>query len=102
MESYLNMYSGDAEVVGKVIRGLFMDMGAEAFSKSSVAQALAKAYQATREADKTGSPKDQINARGDALAIAKLAALELQNNPDKNIQKEAQVAANVADANIAV
>jgi hypothetical protein len=27
--------------------------------------------------------------------------MELQNNPDKNIQKEAQVAANVADANIA-
>jgi len=94
MESYLNMYSGDAEVVGKVIRGLFMDMGAEAFAKSPVAQALAKAYQATREADKTGSPKDQINARGDAFAVVKLAALELQNNPDKNIQKEAQVAAN--------
>jgi len=101
LETYLNMYTGDAEVVGKVIRGLFADLGPEAAKESPVFQALAKAHEKTEEAKATGKAVDLAKARVEALKVVKEAAAELQQNPDENIAGEAQVAANVADANIA-
>lgn len=101
LETYLNMYAGEAEVVGKVIRGLFADLGPEAAKESPVFQALAKAHKKTEEAKATGKAVDLAKARVEALKVVKEAAVELQQNPDDDIAKEAQVAANVADANIA-
>ena len=98
VNTYLNMYSGEAEVVGKVMRGFFADPGIDAATKSRVYQSL---IQAAVQAEQAMTPVQVAQARIVALQVVKEAATELQNNPDTAIAGEAQVAANVAVANIA-
>ena len=102
INTYLNMYTGESDVLGRVIRGLFADPGTDAATKSRVYQSLAKAYEKTEEAKATEKAVDLAKALVEALKVVKEAATELQQNPDDNIAKEAQVASNVAAANIAV
>jgi hypothetical protein len=101
LETYLNIYAGEAEVVGKVIRGFFEDPGIDAATRSRVYQSLAAAYEITEQARATERAVDLAEARVEALKVVREAAAELRQNPDDNIAGEAQVAANVADANIA-
>ena len=101
INTYLNMYTGESDVLGRVIRGLFADPGTGAATKSRVYQSLAKAYEKTEEAKATEKAVDLAKALVEALKVVKEAATELQQNPDDNIAKEAQVASNVAAANIA-
>jgi len=102
VNTYLNMYTGEAEVVGKVMRGFFADPGIDAATKSRVYESLVKAYGKTQEAEATGKAVDLAQARVEALQVVSAASTVLaENNPDTAVAGEAQVAANVAAANIA-
>ena len=97
----LNMHTGEADILGKVIRGFFADPGMMAATKSRVYRALTRAHETTERAKETGKSVDLAKARVAALRVIREAATALQRNPDRNIAREAKVAANVADANIA-
>ncbi|HUU39485.1 MAG TPA: hypothetical protein VMW42_00945 [Desulfatiglandales bacterium] len=101
VNTYLNMYVGDADVLGNVIKGFFEDPGIDEATKNMVYQALAGAYDKAGEAASTGKAIDLAEARLAALQVVQAVAAELQNNPDETVNKEALVAANVANANIA-
>ena len=102
VNTYLNMYTGEADVVGKVMRGFFADPGIDAATKSRVYESLAKAYEKAKEAKATGKVVDLAQARVEALQVVSTASSVLaENNPDTAVAAEAQVAANVAVANIA-
>ena len=101
VNTYLNMYVGDADVLGNVIKGFFEDPGIDEATKNTIYQALANAYQASQDAELSGKEIDLANARVDALQVVQQIAAELQNNPDETVSKEALVAANTAAANVA-
>jgi hypothetical protein len=99
VNTYLNMYSGEADVVGKVIRGFFTDPGIEAATKSRVYQSL---EQAAVLAEQARTPVQMAQARVAALRVISVASIELaESNPDMVVTGEAQVSANVAAAHIA-
>ena len=100
--TFLNMIEGEADVIGNVIRGFFEEGGAGWAEKSPVWTELVRAVDMYAKAEETGKPTDRTKALVGALKVIKLAADELQNNEDEDIRKEAQVASNVAVANIAV
>lgn len=97
-QTYMNIYEGAADVAGNVLRGFFADPGIDAATKSRVYQSLAQAYEKTAAAK---TPREQAEAEAAAFTVIKEASTALQNNPDETVKKEAQVAANVAVANIA-
>lgn len=101
--TYLNMYTGNAKVCGKVRREAFTGFGPKTAISSEVYHSTIKAYEASKLAKYTGEPIDLVKARVEALRALKEAATELQKNccDDMMVAKEAQVASNVADANIA-
>lgn len=101
LNSYLNMYEGEADIVGKVIRGFFDDPGIGAAAKSRVYQSLTKAHETAQRAQATGKATDLATAQVAALKVAKEAAAELQNNPDETVKKEANLVNATADASIA-
>jgi hypothetical protein len=101
LASYLNMYSGEAAVVGTVIRGFFDNPGITAAQKSAVYQALANAYTKTEAAKATGKTLDLAQAKVDALNVAKEAASALKDNPDTTVKTQANAALATADASIA-
>lgn len=101
LNTYLHIYTGEADVVGEVLEGFFEAFGPDTTKGSKVFQALANAYVATEQAKATGKTIDLAKARVQALEVVKEAAAELQKSPDDTIAKEAQVASNVAAANIA-
>ena len=101
VNTYLNMYVGDSDVLGNVIKGFFEDPGIDEATKNTIYQALTDAYEKAQEAETTGTAIDLARARLEALQVVQAAAAELQSNPDETVNKEAQVAANVAAANIA-
>ena len=102
INTYINMYTGEAKVMGKVMRGFFANPGIDAATKSRVYQSLARAYTIYRRAEATMRTLDLARARVEAIKVIKKAAIELQRNPDDTVRKEAQVASNVAAADIAV
>jgi len=101
LQTFLNMYSGEAAVVGSVIKGFFDNPGASAAQKSAVYQALAKAYEKTVQAQTSGKVIDQAQAKVEALQVAVEAASSLQANPDATVKNEAAVAAATASASLA-
>jgi len=99
--TYLNMYSGEAEILGDVIRGVFEDPGSDVARKSRVYKSLEEARKKIEIAETTGKSVDKAKAQVEAYKVIKEASIALERNPDENIKKEAQVASLVADASIA-
>lgn len=101
LQTYLNMYSGEASVIGSVIRGFFENPGVTAAQKSAVFTALAAAYTKTQEAAASKDPTQIINARVEALNVAKQAAVILQSNPDPTVKETANAAIAEIDKTVA-
>lgn len=102
MQTFLNMYSGEAAIVGNVMRGFFENPGISAAQKSAVYQSLVQAQQKTEAARASGKVIDQSQAKVDALQVVKQAAqILIQNNPDAKVKESAQIVNATADASIA-
>jgi len=101
VDTFLNMYTGEAEIFGKIVRGFFDDPGISAAGKSRVYAALNRAYTVADQAKQTTKPLDLAIAKVESLKVVKEAAVELQGNPDEYVRKEAVVTEVVADARLA-
>ena len=62
VNTYLNMYTGEAAVVGKVLKGFFKDPGISAARRSKVYRSLARAHEKTQHAKATGKAVDMAKA----------------------------------------
>jgi hypothetical protein len=102
LNTYLNMYSGEAAIVGNVIKGFFSNPGISAAQKSAIYQDLTKAYEKTEQAKASGKPLAIVQTRMEALNVAKEVALALQNNPDPIVRQEARIALAAVDASLAL
>ncbi len=92
------MYSGEAAVVGKVMRGFFEKPGIDAATKSAVYKSLEKAFAINEQAKATGKELDKAIARMAILEVAKAAVEELKKNPDETVKQDAERAAVAVDA----
>lgn len=101
LNTYINMYSGEAAVTGRVLRQFFQDPGVTAAQRNQVYQKLAQAYEQTRSAQATGVQLNVNEARLASLDVVKTAAQVLSQNPDATVKNDAALASNVANANIA-
>jgi len=101
INTYLNMYTGKADIVGKVIKGFFKAPGIDAATRNRVYQTLIVAHKTIEEAKVTKKAVDMAKARVEALKVVKVAATELEKNPDKRVAKEAKIVATAADAILA-
>ncbi len=97
LNTYLNMYSGEADPVGQVFMGFFEDPGISAAAKNAVYKALESAYQKAQQAAKSGKTLDLAAAKAQALEVIKAAAEELLKNPDETVRTEAQAEAQKAE-----
>ena len=88
LNTYLNIYTGDAAVVGSIIRGLFTNPGVSAAQKSAVYQALAGAYTQTQQAAASGRAVDIAQAVVTAVQVGGQVALALKANPDPVVKKD--------------
>ncbi|MDQ5988218.1 MAG: hypothetical protein CSYNP_03976 [Syntrophus sp. SKADARSKE-3] len=104
VNTYINMYSGDAAIVGKVIRGMFQNPGIDAATKSAVYQALQAAYNNVQkvQAAPASSQKavDQAQAKVQSLQVAQQVAQIMQNNPDTTVKSQASLALAAVTASI--
>ena len=110
MQTLLNMYSGQAAVIGNVIRGFFQNPGVSAAQKSQVYQNLEKAYAVTVETKKANEnpaltqEQKTINtaaAKVEALQVVEQAAqILVQTNPDPVVKTQAQATSQVVTATI--
>ena len=110
MQTLLNMYSGQAAVIGNVIRGFFQNPGVSAAQKSQVYQNLEKAYAVTVETKKANeNPALTQEQKTINTAVAKVEALQVveqaaqilvQSNPDPVAKTQAQATAQVVTATI--
>ncbi|RPH52570.1 MAG: hypothetical protein EHM85_02295 [Desulfobacteraceae bacterium] len=98
LNTYLNMYSGEAAVVGRVMRGFFQNPGIDAATKSAVYRSLEKAFVKNEEAKATRNELDKATAKVNILEAAKIAAEELKKNPDDAVRQDAERAAVAIDA----
>lgn len=101
VSSYLNIYIGEVDIIGKVVKGFFADPGIDAATKNEVYQAFVKAHEKAEQAKVTGKAVDLAKARVETLQVIKVAATELQKNPDETVSKEAEVVSIATDAAIA-
>ncbi|MFA6412009.1 MAG: hypothetical protein WCW53_04875 [Syntrophales bacterium] len=96
VRTYLNMYSGDATVIGSVIRGFFDNPGISAAQKSNVYQSMQRAYQQTVQAQKEPEtvlkPVVQAQAKIAALDVAQQVAAIMKSNPDAVVASQASQA----------
>ncbi|MCX5829792.1 MAG: FecR domain-containing protein [Deltaproteobacteria bacterium] len=96
VRTYLNMYSGDAAVIGSVIRGFFDNPGISAAQKSSVYQSMQRAYQQTVQAQEAPptvlKPVVQAQAKIAALDVAQQVAAIMKSNPDAVVASQASQA----------
>ncbi len=97
IQTYLNMYSGDADTVGDVLIGFFENPGAYVAETSEVYNSLSQASVEYEKARASGNPDDIKAAVAMALEAAVAAGDSLTGNPDKDvaekgreIKKEAQ------------
>lgn len=102
LNTYLNMYSGEAAIVGNVIKGFFSNPGISAAQKSAIYQDLTKAYEKTEQAKASGKTLAIVQTKMEALNVAKEVALALQNNPDPIVRQEARIALAAVDASLAL
>jgi hypothetical protein len=99
LNSYLHMYTGEAAVLGNMIRGFFQNPGISAAEKNVVYQALARAAQEMTGAQRTSRPLDMAQARVTVAQVGQLVALALlQNNPDANVKMDGELIASMANA----
>ncbi|MCK9274845.1 MAG: hypothetical protein M0P57_07130 [Syntrophales bacterium] len=102
INTFLNMYSGEAGITGKVLRGFFEDPGVGAATKSQVYQSLQTAYTKSQEAQATGQVLYAAKAKVDVIQVVKVAATELiEKSPDPAVKEIAALADVTADASIA-
>ncbi|MBU2622307.1 MAG: DUF4524 domain-containing protein [Proteobacteria bacterium] len=101
LNTYLNMYSGEAAVVGKVMRGFFENPGIDAATKSAVYRSLEKAYVNNEQAKTSGKELDLATAQVDILDVAKTAVEELKKNPDEAVKQDVKLASVAVDASMA-
>lgn len=101
LNTYINMYSGEASITGRVLQQFFQDPGVTAAQRNEVYQKLSQAYEQTRSAEATGQALNINEARLASLDVVKTAATVLSQNPDANVKNDAALATNVANANIA-
>ncbi len=71
VKSYLNMISGEAKVVGDMVRGFFANPGISVAQKNAVYQSLVKAVSQTQQAQASGKTIDIAQAKVVALQVAK-------------------------------
>lgn len=99
VNTYLNMYTGDAAVIGNVIRGFFENPGINAALKNSVYQSLQQAYQQTVQAQAEQraalKPVVQAQSRIAALQVAQQISNVMKSNPDAAVAAQAQQAATI-------
>lgn len=88
LNTYLHVYSGETEVVGNIIRGLFANPGVTAAQKSTVYQALAGAYAQTQQAAASGRAVDIAQAVVTAIQVGGQVALALKANPAPAVQQD--------------
>lgn len=98
--SYLNMFTGQADSVGKILRGAFGDFGQAVANNSAVYNAIIKAGQ-LKEGVKAGDTKSERTAAMGLHEAIKIAATEMQKCPDPQVQQYAAVVIAVAEAQIA-
>lgn len=101
LNTYLNMYSGEAAVVGRVMRGFFENPGIDAATKSAVYKSLEKAFAKNEQAKATGKELDKATAKVDILEVAKTAVEELKKNPDEAVKQDVKLATVAVDASLA-
>ena len=100
VQTYLNIYQGKAEQLGRVVRGFFADPGISAAQKSTVYQSVENAYARVRHAERTGSSVDKAQAQIAALAAVKVAAAALLANPAPVVKAEAQQTIQIVERRI--
>ncbi len=98
VNTYLNMYEGEAAVVGNALRGFFQNPGISAAEKSTVYQALAAAYNQTQQAAATGRGVDVAQANVTAVEVGRQVAQLLQQNPDPAVKANAALLEQTAEA----
>jgi len=101
VESLLHVISGVVDKVGVWKEGAFTEPGEAVALKNRVYRAFLRAYEEAEKA-KTGRRKvDVAKARVEVYRSIKEVADRLRKNPDATVAGEAEVAANVAAANMA-
>lgn len=89
IKSFLNVISGDSQIIGEFIRGVFENPGIDTATKNNVYQALVTAAQAYTQAEQTGAVLDKANAEMSGLQVVKTAAAALVNNPSPAVAQAA-------------
>ncbi len=102
LNTYLNMYVGEATVIGSVIRGFFQDPGVSAADKSSVYQSLVRAAAEKQRAEATGRTVDVAQALVSAVEVGKQVAEALKKNPDPVVQLDSKLIEQQTNAVMAV
>jgi hypothetical protein len=100
LNSYLNMYVGQALVVGPMVQGFFQNPGSTAAQRSAVYQALSTAAEQTRQAEASGRTLEIAQAKVAALQVVTRVAELLQTNPDPVVRTDAVLARAASSAAI--
>ncbi len=101
INTYLGIYRGKADCVGKVIREFFAEPSIGPAMENVVYTSLARAYESAEQAKATGNAFDLVRAKMEALQATKVAAAALLRNPDAAVAREAEVVSVATDALIA-
>lgn len=98
INTYLGIYRGRADCVGKVIREFFAEPSIGPAMENVVYRSLARAYESAEQAKATGNAFDFVRAKIEALQATKIAAAALLRNPDAAVAREAEVVGVATDA----
>jgi hypothetical protein len=85
IQTYLNMYHGEADNVGDVLIGFFENPGAYVAENSDVYNTLERASREYERSVASGDPEEIKRAVASALAAAAAAGESLANNPDPEV-----------------
>lgn len=103
LNNYLNMYSGEAAVVGQVLRGFFDNPGINDAEKNAVYQALTTAYNETKAAETTGATAVQkAEAEIKTAEVLQAVGAAMKNNPDDDVKnRDGKMVEALGDAKVA-
>jgi hypothetical protein len=108
--SFLNMYSGEAAVVGAMVRGLFQEPGITAAQRNAIFQRVEQVLAMKAETDKinAATPSNSqkaLNTSSVVVAILNIArdvsTLIASSNPDPAARQQAQLSLALANTKIA-
>lgn len=108
--SFLNMYSGEATIVGSMVQGLFQEPGITAAQRSVIFQRMEQALALKTETDRinAATPSNNqkaLNTSSVLLAILNIAkdvsTLIASSNPDPAARQQAQMSLALANTKIA-